>query len=58
MFFGRRQLLVLAAGLALACNKPQEGAKKEGSGATPAPVPSQAGPITLNGAGATFPYPL
>lgn len=58
MFFGRRNLLVLAAGLALACNKPApEGEKKAGAG-TPAPVPSQAGPIMLNGAGATFPYPL
>jgi phosphate transport system substrate-binding protein len=54
MFFGRRELLVLAAGLALACNKPA-GENKSGS---PAPIPSQAGPISLNGAGATFPYPL
>jgi len=58
MFFGRRNLLVLAAGLALACNKPAEGDKKAGAGASPAPVPSQAGPISLNGAGATFPFPL
>jgi phosphate transport system substrate-binding protein len=57
MFFGRRNLLVLAAGLALACNKPAaEADKKAGSG--PAPVPSQAGAVALNGAGATFPYPL
>lgn len=57
MFFGRRELLVLAAGLSFACNKPAggEGAPKGGS---PAPTPSQAGPISLNGAGATFPYPL
>jgi phosphate transport system substrate-binding protein len=57
MFFGRRELLVLAAGLTFACNKPAggEGEKKGGS---PAPIPSQAGPISLNGAGATFPYPL
>jgi phosphate transport system substrate-binding protein len=55
MFFGRRRLLVLAAGLAIACNKPAGGENKAGS---PAPIPSQAGPISLNGAGATFPYPL
>ena len=59
MFFGRRELLVLAAGLTFACNKPAGESKGSGaSGANPAPVPSQAGPITLNGAGATFPYPL
>jgi phosphate transport system substrate-binding protein len=55
MFLGRRELLVLAAGLSLSCNKPSD---KEGKAGAPAPVPSQAGPITLNGAGATFPYPL
>jgi phosphate transport system substrate-binding protein len=55
MFFGRRQLLVLAAGLSFACNKPAGGENKAGS---PAPIPSQAGPINLNGAGATFPFPL
>jgi phosphate transport system substrate-binding protein len=55
MFLGRRQLLVLAAGLSFACNKPAGGENKAGS---PAPIPSQAGPISLNGAGATFPYPL
>jgi phosphate transport system substrate-binding protein len=55
MFFGRRELLVLAAGLSFACNKPAGGENKAGS---PAPIPSQAGPISLNGAGATFPYPL
>lgn len=54
MFFGRRQLLVLAAGLSFACNKPA-GENKAGS---PAPISSQAGPISLNGAGATFPFPL
>src|SRR5260221_2176427 len=59
MFFGRRELLVLAAGLSFACNKPApSGDNKAGGAAAPAPVPSQAGPITLNGAGATFPYPL
>jgi phosphate transport system substrate-binding protein len=57
MFFGRRQLLVLAAGLTFACNKPAPAGDKA-SGAAPAPVPSQAGPVTLNGAGATFPNPL
>jgi phosphate transport system substrate-binding protein len=42
----------------MACNKtPPAGEGKEG-GATPAPVSSQAGPVALNGAGATFPYPL
>jgi phosphate transport system substrate-binding protein len=56
MFLGRRDLLVLAAGLSIACNKaPPSGDGKAGS---PAPVASQAGPISLNGAGATFPYPL
>jgi phosphate transport system substrate-binding protein len=57
MFFGRRELLVLAAGLSFACNKPAPAGDTKG-GATPAPVPSQAGPVTLNGAGATFPNPL
>jgi phosphate transport system substrate-binding protein len=56
MFFRRRELLVLAAGLTLACNKPSGDSK--GSAANPAPIPSQAVPVTLNGAGATFPYPL
>jgi phosphate transport system substrate-binding protein len=55
MSFGRRELLVLAAGLTFACNKPAGDAEKSGS---PSPVSSQAGPISLNGAGATFPYPL
>ncbi len=55
MFFGRRQLLVLAAGLSFACNKPAGGENKAGS---PAPIPSQAGPISLNGAGATFSFAL
>jgi phosphate transport system substrate-binding protein len=57
MSFGRRELLVLAAGLTFACNKPAggEGEKKGGSAA---PISSQAGPISLNGAGATFPFPL
>jgi len=59
MFLARRQLLVLAAGVALACNKPAPAGDKAGAGAaTPAPVPSQAGPVMLNGAGATFPNPL
>ena len=58
MFFGRRELLVLAAGLSFACNKPAPAGDNKGSAASPAPVPSQAGPVTLNGAGATFPYPL
>jgi phosphate transport system substrate-binding protein len=57
MFFGRRTLLVLAAGLTFACNKPGGAGDNKGSG-SPAPIPSQAGPISLNGAGATFPYPL
>lgn len=56
MFFGRRALLVLTAGLAFACNKTDATAEKGGS--SPAPIPSQAGPVSLNGAGATFPYPL
>ena len=59
MFFARRQLLVLAAGLTFACNKPAPAGDNKASGAgTPAPVPSEAGPVTLNGAGATFPNPL
>jgi phosphate transport system substrate-binding protein len=57
MFFGRRQLLVLAAGLAFGCNKAGDGDKK-GAGNSAAPVASQAAAISLNGAGATFPYPL
>ena len=59
MFFGRRDLFVLAAGLSFACNKPAPaGDSKDGKAASPAPIPSQAGPIALNGAGATFPFPL
>jgi phosphate transport system substrate-binding protein len=58
MFFGRRELLVLAAGLSFACNKPAGGEAEKGKAASPVPVPSQATPISLNGAGATFPYPL
>lgn len=59
MFFGRRELLVLAAGLSFSCNKPAPTAdSKGGSAPAPAPVPSQAAPISLNGAGATFPNPL
>lgn len=59
MFLGRRELLFLAAGLSFACNKPASGGDgKESHAGSPAPIPSQAGPITLNGAGATFPYPL
>jgi len=57
MFFGRRELLVLAAGLSFACNKPTPSADSKG-GSAPSPVPSQAAPVALNGAGATFPYPL
>jgi phosphate transport system substrate-binding protein len=56
MFFRRRELLILAAGLSFACNKPSGDSK--GSAGNPAPIPSQATPVTLNGAGATFPYPL
>jgi phosphate transport system substrate-binding protein len=55
MNFGRRELLVLAAGLAASCNKPEG---KGDSGGSAAPIPSQASPIALNGAGATFPFPL
>ncbi len=54
MFFGRRELLVLSAGLALGCNKTEAPA----GGNSPAPISSQAVPVNLNGAGATFPYPL
>jgi phosphate transport system substrate-binding protein len=54
MFFGRRELLVLAAGFSFACNKSASDSDSKGA----APVPSQAGPINLNGAGATFPFPL
>ncbi len=57
MLFGRRELLVLAAGVTFACNKPAGEGKASGAGG-PAPVPSQAGPVSLSGAGATFPYPL
>ena len=57
MFFGRRELLVLAAGFSLACSK---SAPAEADKASPnaAPVSSQAAPVALNGAGATFPNPL
>lgn len=59
MFFGRRELLVLAAALSCGCSKSASGDGKEGAGApTPAPAASQAGPISLTGAGATFPFPL
>jgi phosphate transport system substrate-binding protein len=57
MFFGRRELLVLAAGLSFGCNKPAPSADSKG-GSAPSPVPSQAAPVALNGAGATFPNPL
>jgi phosphate transport system substrate-binding protein len=57
MIFDRRDLLVLAAGLTFACNKPS-GETRDGKSASPAPIPSQAGPLMLNGAGATFPNPL
>ena len=50
MFFGRRELLVLAASLSFGCNKPAPSADSKG-GSAPAPVPSQAAPIALNGAG-------
>jgi phosphate transport system substrate-binding protein len=56
MFFRRRELLVLAAGLSFACNK--SAPDRDGKAGSPAPVSSQAGPVALNGAGATFPYPL
>lgn len=57
MFFGRRELLVLAAGLSFGCNKPA--APSDGkAGSAPAPVASQATPVLLRGAGATFPNPL
>jgi phosphate transport system substrate-binding protein len=56
MFFGRRELLVLAAGLTFACNKPAPA--PDNKAATPAPVASEAAPVALNGAGATFPNPL
>jgi phosphate transport system substrate-binding protein len=58
MFFGRRCLLVLVAGLSFACNKSAPAAGAGGEKAAPAPISSAAGPITLNGAGATFPFPL
>jgi phosphate transport system substrate-binding protein len=58
MFFGRRELLVLAAGFSFACSKPDAGGEKAAGAGGPAPVASQAAPISLNGAGATFPYPL
>jgi phosphate transport system substrate-binding protein len=57
MFFGRRELLVLAAGLSFGCNKPAPSADSKGGGAA-SPAPSQAAAVSLNGAGATFPYPL
>jgi phosphate transport system substrate-binding protein len=57
MFFGRRELLLLAAGLSFGCNKSAPPTDSKAASA-PAPVPSQAGPIALNGAGATFPNPL
>ena len=57
MFFGRRELLVLAAGLSFACNKPAPSGDSKG-GSAASPVPSQAAAVSLNGAGATFPYPL
>lgn len=56
MFLARRELLVFAAGLTFACSKPAPAGDEKAGG--PAPVPSQAGPISLNGAGATFPFPL
>ena len=56
MFIGRRELLALAAVAAFGCSKASSTEQSKGSG--PAPVPSQAGPISLNGAGATFPNPL
>lgn len=56
MFFGRRELLVLVAGLSFGCNKAPP--PTENKAGTPAPSPSQAAPVSLNGAGATFPNPL
>jgi phosphate transport system substrate-binding protein len=56
MFFGRRELLALAASISFGCSKPAPA--EENKGSTAAPVPSQAGPVSLNGAGATFPNPL
>jgi phosphate transport system substrate-binding protein len=56
MFLGRRSVLVLAAGWVVGCNK-SESAKGGGAG-NAAPASSQAAIISLNGAGATFPYPL
>ena len=58
MFFGRRELLVLAAGLSFACNKSEPAGDSKGGDKSAAAVSSAAGPISLNGAGATFPYPL
>jgi phosphate transport system substrate-binding protein len=55
MFFGRRELLVLAGSLSFGCSKAPA---QEGQGSSVAPVSSQAGPVSLNGAGATFPNPL
>jgi len=57
MFFGRRRLLVLAAGLSFGCNKAASPTENK-AGSAPSPVPSQAKPVALNGAGATFPNPL
>jgi len=56
MFFGRRELLALAAVMSLGCSK--AASSEQGKGSAAAPVSSQAGPVALNGAGATFPNPL
>jgi len=56
MFLSRRSLLVLAAfGPTFGCNKSTSSGSGEGSAA---PASSQDALISLNGAGATFPYPL
>jgi phosphate transport system substrate-binding protein len=60
MFFGRRELLVLAAGLSFACNKSEPSGESKGDKSAPAAAAATTGPgpISLNGAGATFPFPL
>jgi phosphate transport system substrate-binding protein len=56
MFFGRREALALALVLSFGCSKASSSEQSKGAGA--APIPSQASPVSLNGAGATFPNPL
>jgi len=55
----RRTFLVLAAGFTFGCNKatPSSGSS-ESTATTSAPGSNAAAIVTLNGAGATFPYPL